>query len=93
MKVKITAKEVLKPALSLFVFCLIMTLLLAGTNLLTKDMIKAVSYTHLDVYKRQTNNCTKGFKTPCVQSMRAALHSGRIWIAYSPSCLIIECIK
>ena len=40
MKVKITAKEVLKPALSLFVFCLIMTLLLAGTNLLTKDMIK-----------------------------------------------------
>ena len=21
------------------------------------------------------------------------LHSGRIWIAYSPSCLIIECIK
>ena len=40
MKVKITAKEVLKPALSLFVFCLVMTLLLAGTNLLTKDMIK-----------------------------------------------------
>ena len=40
MKVKITAKEVLKPALSLFVFCLVMTLLLAGTNLLTKDLIK-----------------------------------------------------
>lgn len=41
MKVKITPKEVLKPALSLFVFCLVMTLLLVGTNLLTRDQIQA----------------------------------------------------
>ena len=52
MKVKITAKEVLKPALSLFVFCLVMTLLLAGTNLLTKDMIKE--------QELKRGNCQKG---------------------------------
>ena len=36
---KLTAKGVLQPALSLFLFCLIVTALLAGTNLLTKDKI------------------------------------------------------
>lgn len=33
------AKEILQPALALFVFCLIVTALLAGTNLLTRDQI------------------------------------------------------
>lgn len=36
---KITAKDILKPALILFVICLVVTALLAGTNLLTKDKI------------------------------------------------------
>ena len=36
---KLTAKGVLQPALSLFLFCLIVTALLTGTNLLTKDKI------------------------------------------------------
>ena len=36
---KLTAKDILQPALALFVFCLIVTALLAGTNLLTKDKI------------------------------------------------------
>ena len=36
---KLTPKEILQPALSLFLFCLIVTALLAGTNLLTKDKI------------------------------------------------------
>lgn len=36
---KLNPKEILQPALSLFLFCLIVTALLAGTNLLTKDKI------------------------------------------------------
>lgn len=36
---KINAKDILKPALTLFVICLIVTALLAGTNILTKDKI------------------------------------------------------
>ena len=36
---KVQASSVLKPALTLFVICLIVTALLAGTNLLTKDRI------------------------------------------------------
>ena len=36
---KITAKDILKPALILFVICLVVTALLSGTNLLTKDKI------------------------------------------------------
>ena len=36
---KITAKDILKPALILFAICLVVTALLAGTNLLTKDKI------------------------------------------------------
>ena len=36
---KITAKDILKPALILFTICLVVTALLAGTNLLTKNKI------------------------------------------------------
>ena len=36
---KVQASAVLKPALTLFVICLVVTALLAGTNLLTKDRI------------------------------------------------------
>ena len=36
---KLSVKDILKPALSLFLFCLVVTALLAGTNLLTKDKI------------------------------------------------------
>lgn len=36
---KITAKDILKPALILFAICLVVTALLAGTNLLTKNKI------------------------------------------------------
>ena len=36
---KVQASSVLKPALTLFVICLIVTALLTGTNLLTKDRI------------------------------------------------------
>lgn len=36
---KVQASAVLKPALTLFVICLVVTALLAGTNLLTKDQI------------------------------------------------------
>ena len=36
---KLNAKEILKPALSVFLFCLITSALLAGNNLLTKDTI------------------------------------------------------
>lgn len=36
---KLSAKAILKPALTLFVICLVVTALLAGTNLLTKDQI------------------------------------------------------
>lgn len=38
---KMKAKDVLAPALILFVICLVVTALLAGTNLLTKDRIAA----------------------------------------------------
>ena len=37
---KLNAKDVLKPTLILFVICLVITALLAGTNELTKDKIK-----------------------------------------------------
>jgi len=37
--VKLNAKEILKPTLVLFLICLLTTLALAGTNLLTKDQI------------------------------------------------------
>ena len=36
---KLNASAVLKPALTLFVICLVVTALLAGTNMLTKDRI------------------------------------------------------
>ncbi len=36
---KLQASAVVKPALTLFVICLVVTALLAGTNLLTKDQI------------------------------------------------------
>lgn len=36
---KLSIKEILVPALSLFLICLVVTALLAGTNLLTKDII------------------------------------------------------
>lgn len=36
---KLNAKDILRPALTLFLICLFVTLLLAGTNLLTKDRI------------------------------------------------------
>ena len=36
---KLSAKNILKPALTLFAICLVVTALLAGTNLLTKDKI------------------------------------------------------
>ena len=36
---KLSAKEVLVPAVSLFLICLVVTALLAGTNLLTRDTI------------------------------------------------------
>ena len=36
---KMNAKDILKPALTLFIICLVVTALLAGTNLLTKDKI------------------------------------------------------
>ena len=36
---KLSAKAILKPALTLFAICLVVTALLAGTNLLTKDKI------------------------------------------------------
>lgn len=36
---KLDAKSILKPALTLFIICLVVTALLAGTNLLTKDKI------------------------------------------------------
>ena len=36
---KLSAKEVLIPAVSLFLICLVITALLAGTNLLTQDAI------------------------------------------------------
>lgn len=36
---KLNAKNILVPALTLFVICLVVTALLAGTNLLTKDKI------------------------------------------------------
>lgn len=36
---KLNAKEILRPTLMLFVICLVVTGLLAGTNLLTKDII------------------------------------------------------
>lgn len=38
---KINVKEVLKPSLILFAICLVVTALLAGTNLLTKEQIAA----------------------------------------------------
>lgn len=36
---KLSAKAILKPALTLFAICLVVTALLTGTNLLTKDKI------------------------------------------------------
>lgn len=36
---KMNAKDILKPSLTLFIICLVVTALLAGTNLLTKDRI------------------------------------------------------
>ena len=46
---KITAKDILKPALILFVICLVVTALLAGTNLLTKDKIAEQGYKNTTV--------------------------------------------
>lgn len=40
---KLNAKEILKPALTLFIICLAVTALLAGTNLLTRDRIEEQS--------------------------------------------------
>ena len=37
---KLNAKDILRPTLMLFVICLVVTGLLAGTNLMTKDIIK-----------------------------------------------------
>ena len=48
---KLNPKEILQPALSLFLFCLIVTALLAGTNLLTKD--KIAEQERLTIRKRQ----------------------------------------
>ena len=40
---KLNPKEILRPAISLFVICLAVTALLAGTNLLTRDQIEQQS--------------------------------------------------
>ena len=50
---KITAKDILKPALILFVICLVVTALLAGTNLLTKDKIAEQSVTSVTEIAKQ----------------------------------------
>ena len=57
---KLNPKAVLKPAVSLFLICLIVTALLAGVNMLTADRIaalavqtaEAVSYTHLAAFRQ-----------------------------------------
>ena len=38
---KINAKEILRPTITLTLICLVIAALLAGTNLLTKDQIAA----------------------------------------------------
>lgn len=40
---KLNPKAVLKPAVSLFLICLIVTALLAGVNMLTADRIAALA--------------------------------------------------
>ena len=40
---KLNPKEILKPTVSLFLICLIVTALLAGVNMLTADQIEALA--------------------------------------------------
>ena len=53
---KITAKDILKPALILFVICLVVTALLAGTNLLTKDKIAEQSALEAEQSSKEARN-------------------------------------
>ena len=41
---------------------LVMTAMLAKGHILVEDVPGAVSYTHLDVYKRQERLCRHGFR-------------------------------
>jgi electron transport complex protein RnfG len=49
---RLNAKEIAIPALALFVICLVVTGLLAGTNLLTKDTIERLSLERAEASRR-----------------------------------------
>lgn len=60
MKKKFTAKDILIPTVSLFVICLVVTALLAVTNMLTAPQIQKLSKetedkTKAEVLARQTS--------------------------------------
>ena len=64
-------KDVLNLGLRLLIITVIAGLILGGTYVITKDPIAAVSYTHLDVYKRQgIRGALAGAMTDSVQRPR-----------------------
>ena len=67
---KITAKDILKPALILFVICLVVTALLAGTNLLTKDKIAEQSALEAEQSRKVVLSDADSFEEAAITSAK-----------------------
>ena len=88
---KITAKDILKPALILFVICLVVTALLAGTNLLTKDKIAEQSALEAEQSRKVVLSDADSFEEAMDTCVKAACPGDAVLL--SPACASFDLFK
>lgn len=91
MKNKVTAKDVTKPVVVLFIICLIVSLLLAFTNEMTKDKIVEINLKNDQLSQQQVLPAAKSFEPKTSQGITYSVGkkgseiAGYVFTTYSKS--------